>query len=41
MAETEAYHYAKELISSNATMEDAREGMSAFLEKRKPVWKEK
>lgn len=41
MAEVQAYHYAKELISANAQMEDAVEGMGAFLEKREPVWKEK
>ena len=36
-----AYSYAKEVISANATMADAIEGVSAFLEKRDPVWKEK
>jgi enoyl-CoA hydratase/carnithine racemase len=41
MDDSQAYHYAKEVISSNAVMADAREGMAAFLEKRKPVWKEK
>lgn len=41
MAEAEAYHYAKEVISSNALMPDAVEGMSAFFEKRTPVWKER
>ena len=41
MADSQAYHYAKEVISSNAVMADAQEGMAAFLEKRKPVWREK
>ena len=41
MAEGEAYHYAREVISSNALMSDAVEGMSAFFEKRAPVWKER
>jgi enoyl-CoA hydratase/carnithine racemase len=40
MSDMQAYDYAKEVISSNATMADAVEGMSAFLEKRDPVWKE-
>ena len=40
MPERKAFHYAKEVISSNAVMADAQEGMSAFLEKRPPVWKE-
>ena len=40
MTEGEAYRYATEVISSNALMSDAVEGMSAFLEKRAPVWKE-
>jgi enoyl-CoA hydratase/carnithine racemase len=33
-----AYAYAKEVMSLNATMADAQEGMSAFLEKRRPAW---
>ena len=41
MAEGEAYHYAREVISANALMSDAVEGMSAFFEKRAPVWKER
>jgi enoyl-CoA hydratase/carnithine racemase len=40
MTEAQAFHYAKELISANATMDDAIEGMSAFFEKREPIWKE-
>jgi len=41
MAEKQAYQYAEEMISANALMDDALEGMSAFLEKRSPVWKDK
>jgi enoyl-CoA hydratase/carnithine racemase len=41
MAEEHAYQYTKEVISANALMDNAVEGMSAFLEKRPPVWKDK
>jgi enoyl-CoA hydratase/carnithine racemase len=34
-----AYDYAKSVMSLNALMDDAQEGMCAFLEKRSPVWK--
>jgi enoyl-CoA hydratase/carnithine racemase len=34
-----AYAYAKEVMSMNALDVDAREGISAFLEKRDPTWK--
>ena len=33
-----AYAYAQEVMSRNALAEDAQEGISAFLEKRKPCW---
>jgi enoyl-CoA hydratase/carnithine racemase len=33
-----AYAYAKEVMSMNAMAADAREGISAFLEKRKACW---
>ena len=33
-----AYAYAKEVMSMNALAADAQEGMSAFLEKRRPCW---
>ncbi len=33
-----AYAYAKEVMSINAMACDAREGISAFLEKRAPCW---
>lgn len=35
----EAYAYTKEVMSSNAILADAQEGICAFLEKRKPEWK--
>ena len=39
MTDANAYQYAKEVISANAVMPDAVEGMTAFFEKRDPVWK--
>jgi enoyl-CoA hydratase/carnithine racemase len=37
----EAYTFASEVMVSNAGLEDAQEGMRAFLEKRKPEWRGK
>ena len=39
MPTEQAYAYAKEVMSFNATFADAQEGMCAFLEKREPEWK--
>jgi enoyl-CoA hydratase/carnithine racemase len=38
MDDERAYRYGREVISANAVTPDAREGISAFLEKRPPVW---
>jgi enoyl-CoA hydratase/carnithine racemase len=37
-AEHEAYELAKAVMAQNALAGDAQEGMSAFLERRDPVW---
>ena len=37
----EAYRYTSEVMSENMLAIDAKEGISAFLEKRKPNWKNK
>jgi len=34
-----AYDHAREVMARNAATEDAQEGMTAFLEKRAPVWR--
>ncbi|MCI0381422.1 MAG: enoyl-CoA hydratase [Gemmataceae bacterium] len=36
--ETTAYERATKVMTSNAQCHDAQEGMSAFLQKRKPAW---
>jgi enoyl-CoA hydratase/carnithine racemase len=38
LEQRQAYDYAGEVMSTNAMAADAQEGMSAFLEKRKPCW---
>ncbi len=39
MPTNQAYDYTKEVMSYNASLADAQEGIGAFLEKRKPEWK--
>ncbi len=41
MTRAEAYDYASEVIYRTIQADDAREGISAFLEKRTPVWRGK
>lgn len=40
MTESAAYRRAVEVMTQNAMMPDAQEGIAAFLEKRKPVWQD-
>jgi len=40
MEDFQALDYATEVISLNSTSRDAEEGMSAFLEKREPKWRD-
>jgi enoyl-CoA hydratase/carnithine racemase len=37
--EDQAYEYSKRVMTENALAADAQEGMTAFLEKRAPVWR--
>ena len=37
----EAYKYTSKLMTENMMFLDAKEGISAFIEKRKPKWKNK
>jgi enoyl-CoA hydratase/carnithine racemase len=38
-AEDDAYEHCEQVMSDNALAHDAQEGMTAFLEKRAPVWR--
>ena len=38
-AEAEAYERCELVMTENALAHDAQEGMTAFLEKRSPVWR--
>ena len=36
-----AYKYTSKVMTKNVMAQDAKEGISAFLEKRNPKWKNK
>jgi enoyl-CoA hydratase/carnithine racemase len=38
MGQTDAYEYAIEVMTAASQLHDAKEGMTAFVEKRHPVW---
>ena len=40
VSESDAYQQTSEVMSQNAAADDAQEGICAFLEKRKPTWKD-
>jgi len=37
---TSAYEYAGNQMINNLSFRDSKEGLSAFIEKRHPVWKD-
>ena len=39
--QAKAYAYAVEVMAATSQLPDAREGMRAFLEKRKPQWRQR
>lgn len=39
--EASGYNHTKEMMAINCSAEDAQEGMNAFIEKRKPEWKDR
>ena len=39
MPVSDAYEYVGELVVRNMAHTDAREGIAAFVEKRRPAWK--
>lgn len=41
LAQSQAYAYAQEVMASASQLPDAQEGMNAFLEKRKPHFRER
>jgi len=40
MSLSEAYEYTSKVMTENSLAEDAKEGITSFLEKRDPIWKD-
>ena len=40
MSLTEAYEYTSKVMTENSLADDAKEGITSFLEKRDPIWKD-
>ena len=40
MSLSEAYEYTSKVMTINSLSDDAKEGITSFLEKREPVWKD-
>ena len=40
MSLAEAYEYTSKVMTENSLSDDAKEGITSFLEKRDPVWKD-
>ena len=40
MSLTEAYAYTSKVMTENSLADDAKEGITSFLEKRDPIWKD-
>ena len=40
MSLSQAYEYTSEVMKSNLLRDDAKEGISAFIDKRSPDWQD-
>ena len=40
MSLLEAYEYTSKVMTENSLADDAKEGITSFLEKRDPIWKD-
>jgi enoyl-CoA hydratase/carnithine racemase len=37
---SDAYTYTSKVMTKNSLTDDAKEGITSFLEKREPIWKD-
>jgi enoyl-CoA hydratase/carnithine racemase len=40
MSLSAAYEFTSEVMTENSLADDAKEGITSFLEKRDPIWKD-